>query len=103
MRQTQAITAIIYDKRGRVISIGKNSYTKTHTRMRTLALQVHESPDKVYLHAEVDAILKCRELHNAHKILITRIKKDGTYGCAKPCKICERAIQLAGIEIIEHT
>ena len=103
MRQTQNITAIIYDKRGRVLSIGKNSYTKTHTLMYTLARQVHESTEKVYLHAEVNAILKCRELHNAHKILITRIKKDGSYGLAKPCKICERAIKLAGIEIVEHT
>jgi hypothetical protein len=30
MTKRQAITAIITDKKGRVLSIGQNSYSKTH-------------------------------------------------------------------------
>ena len=29
-KSRQNITAVIYDKRGRVLSIGKNQYLKTH-------------------------------------------------------------------------
>jgi deoxycytidylate deaminase len=71
--------------------------------MYRLALITHESTEKIYLHAEVDAILKCRELHNAYRIFISRVLKSGEYGLAKPCPICEEAIRQAGIIIVEHT
>lgn len=102
MSSQQILTAIIYDKRGRVLSIGKNSYTKTHTMMSEMATHVG-LPDKIFLHAETDAILKCRNLDNAHKIFVSRLMKDGSYGLAKPCKVCQHAIEKAGIKIIEHT
>jgi deoxycytidylate deaminase len=90
------ITAIIYDKRGRVLSVGKNSYIKTHTIQARHANAVG-LPHKKFLHAEIDAIIKCRAIDKAHKIFISRPTKTG-YGLAKPCPICERAIKMAGIE-----
>lgn len=96
------ITAIIYDKRGRVLSIGKNSYAKTHP------LQIHHCqkvglPHKQFLHAEVHAIVKCKNLDKAHKIVVMRYDKEGTPQNAKPCPVCQSAIRAAGIENIEHT
>lgn len=96
------ITAIIYDKRGRILSIGKNSYTKTHP------IQAYHSeraglPHKIFLHAEVHAIVKCRNLEKAHKIVVMRYDANGKPANAKPCIICQDAIKEAGIKVIEHT
>lgn len=102
MSTKQNVTAIITDKRGRVLSIGKNSYTKSHTQMAIHGNAVGR-PEKHFLHAEVAAIIRCRDLSKAYKIFISRILKDGEFGLAKPCPICERAIRLAGIKIVEHT
>lgn len=102
MSAVQDVTAIIYDKRGRVLSVGKNSYTKTHT------LQAHHAnkvglPAKVFLHAEVHAIARCKDLRKAHKIVVLRYTKDGRPANAKPCKVCQSAIAAAGIAVVEHT
>lgn len=97
-----ALTAIIYDKKGRVLSIGKNSYTKTHPKMYRLG-KITGKPDAIYLHAEIHAITKCRDLSKAHKIFISRWGKDGSPRLAKPCQICEEAIREAGIKLIEYT
>jgi len=97
------ITAFIYDKRGRVLSIGKNSYIKTHPYQAKCAEEVGEGY-KVFLHAEIDAINKCTNLDKAHRISIFRFTKDGKYALAKPCKICENAIsKIPQIKVIEHT
>lgn len=96
------ITAIIYDKRGNIISIGKNSYVKTHPMQAKLAKQVGE-PHKIYLHAEIHAITKCANINKAYKMVIFRQKEDGTPGTAKPCRICEQAIKATNIKVIEHT
>lgn len=60
-------------------------------------------PDKIYLHAEVDAILKCRDLSRAHKIFVSRVTPGGKYALAKPCPVCEQAIKEAGIKEVEWT
>jgi deoxycytidylate deaminase len=102
MKKKFSVTAIIYDKRGRVLSIGKNSYVKTHPLQAEYARATGE-PHKVFLHAETAAIIKCQYLSKAEKIVIFRHTEDGSPANAKPCKICSHAIKLAGIKIIEHT
>jgi deoxycytidylate deaminase len=96
------ITAIIYDKRGNVLSIGKNSYVKTHPYQAKLAKQVGQH-HKIFIHAEIDAILKCQRIERAHRISIFRVNRFGEYRLAKPCKICESALAKTPIKIIEHT
>lgn len=81
------------------MSIGKNSYVKTHPQMKKYAEQVG-TPNRIFLHAEIDAIIKCRDLSKAFKIVVIRKKNDKTL-LAKPCPICMAAIQDAGIKIIE--
>lgn len=102
MSKKFSMTAIIYDKRGRVLSVGKNSYVKTHPMQAAHAHRAGE-PYKVYLHAEIAAIVKCKSLDKAHKISIFRYLEDGSPAEARPCKICAGAIRLAGIKHIEHT
>lgn len=96
------MTAFIYDKRGRIISIGKNSYVKTHPMQAEHAAKVGE-PYKIFMHAEIRAITRCKNLDKAHSIRIMRYREDGTPGSAKPCKICMSAIKQAGIKHIEYT
>jgi tRNA(Arg) A34 adenosine deaminase TadA len=102
MSSLQAITAIIYDRRGRVLSIGKNSYVKTHPLQAKYATRVG-LPEKQFLHAEIAAIVRCRDLAKAHKIEVFRIGRNGDLLLAKPCPVCETAIQASGIKYIEHT
>ncbi len=98
----QQLTAIIYDKRGRVLSVGKNSYVKTHPLQARHAMKVG-LPEKVFLHAEIDAIIRCTDLSRAHRMFVSRITPGGNVGLAKPCKVCQSAIDAAGIKIVEHT
>lgn len=96
------ITAIIYDKRGNVLSIGKNNYIKTHPVQAKWARRAGE-PYKVFLHAEIDAINKCQDLSKAHRIAVFRYSEDGSPAMARPCCICAGALAKTPIKIIEHT
>lgn len=96
------LTAIIYDKRGRVLSIGKNSYVKTHP-LQTLHAEKVGMPHKKFLHAEIHAIAKCQDLTKAHRIRILRFDSMGNPKLAKPCPVCQSAIEAAGIQLVEHT
>lgn len=101
-QQRQDITAIIFDKRGRVLSIGQNSYVKTHPIQMMHAKRVNEQ-DKIFLHAEVAAIVKCKNLKDAHSMFIARWYKNGEPANATPCKVCMSAISSTNIKIINHT
>lgn len=96
------LTAIIYNKRGRVLSVGKNNYYKTHPVQKKYASRVGQ-PDREYLHAEIAAIVSCRDLSRAHKISVLRFNRDGSPAPAKPCKICMSAINEVGIKVVDHT
>jgi deoxycytidylate deaminase len=96
------LTAIIYDKRGRVLSVGKNSYVKTHPVQKHYA-ELAGEPYKQAIHAEIAAIIKCKDLSKAHSISIFRFNNNGEPALAKPCKICSTAIEAAGIFNITHT
>lgn len=97
------LTAIIYDKRGRILSIGKNSYVKTHPIQARYASKVGQD-QRIYLHAEIQAIARCTCLERAHRMLITRFGSRGEPRLAKPCRICEEAIKdLTPIKRVEYT
>jgi len=94
--------AIIYDRKGNILSVGKNSYAKTHTLQAKFAKQVG-MPEKQFLHAEIHAISKCRDLEKAHRIAVYRYGKRGQPLLAKPCPVCQNAIKSSGINIVEWT
>lgn len=96
------VTAIIEDKRGKVLSIGSNSYIKTHPLQVKHAKKVGQ-PDRQFLHAEVHAITRCRDLTSAYMIKVFRYNKAGEPVLAKPCAVCMSAIESTPIKRIEHT
>lgn len=94
------IGAVIANKR-RVLSVGKNSiryYSKCPTP------RVWENS----LHAEQDAILKL--LNSGRQtdligatIYVSRVKRDGSPGLAKPCPCCMELIEAVGIKKVCYT
>lgn len=96
------IKATIYDKRGRILSVGLNSYMKTHPWQGKLAKNVGR-PEAIYLHAEIAALVKLKDWSKAHRIKVERYDSNGNPVMAKPCEICQSALRRTGIEIIEHT
>lgn len=101
-KQRQEITAFIYDKKGYVLSIGRNSYIKTHPLQARYATKAG-SPHKIFLHAEIAAIARCPDISKAYRILVTRYNKFGNPMLAKPCPVCQSAIRATPIQIIDHT
>jgi tRNA(Arg) A34 adenosine deaminase TadA len=98
----QQVTAVIYDRKGKVLSIGQNSYIKTHP-LQARHAHITGNPEKQYLHAEVHAITRCRDLSKAHKIFVTRYNKNGQPALAAPCPVCMSAIKASGIKHVQHT
>ena len=96
-----AITATIFDRKGRVLSIGQNNYLKTHPLQAEHAAKVGE-PYKIFLHAEISALVRIRG-GKPYKIAIERYGRDGQPRMARPCAICELAIREAGITRVEYT
>jgi len=95
------ITATCYDKQGRILSVRQNSFTKTHPFQKYLAVKVGH-PKKEYLHAEIAAILACKT-KLIHKIKVERYNSTGKAMNAKPCTICQLAISMFNISLIEYT
>jgi deoxycytidylate deaminase len=95
------ITAILYDKRGRVLSIGKNSYIKTHPMMARASFAVGQ-PFRVYLHAEIAALIRLKDWDKAYKMVITRFNKLGQPVKAAPCACCQYILKQTSI-LVEHT
>jgi cytidine deaminase len=100
-KQMHNITAILFDKRGRPLSIGRNSYTKTHP-LQAQAAEAAGEPYKVFLHAEIDAIVRCRDMNKAVKMVVMRYNKHGVPMNAAPCNICRRFLQQYSLQI-QHT
>ena len=96
-----SITAIAYTKSGRIISIGHNSYIKTHPLQASIASSV-SLDKKIYLHAEIDAIIRAKGTR-IHKLFIFRLGKSNQFLNAAPCPICTKAIALYGIKKVIHT
>ena len=101
MSQKYDIIAKCYDKRGRLLSVGTNSYEKTHPYQKHCAVMVGHS-FKEYLHAEIQAILRAKD-QRIHKITVERYNKNGEPMLAKPCPICQYAIGMFNIAEVEYT
>ena len=97
------ITAMVRDRKGKVIGVGRNSYVKTHPLMQQAAEATKSCSERIYLHAEVAALLKVRDWSKAHSIEVFRFTKDGKPALAKPCACCQFIINQTGIKEVIHT
>lgn len=102
MTKKFSICATVYDKKGRILSTGENSYTKTHPKMARLS-HACDLKDKIYLHSEVLCIIRALKVGIPHKIKIERYHKNGNPALAKPCPICDMFIKESGIKFVEYT
>lgn len=94
------VYAAIADKKGQIISIGKNSFVKTHPKQRSYNL--YRNPNKIFLHAEIDALLKYKT-DNAYMMIVARVTKSGLIKNAKPCFGCFTAIMESNIKKVFYT
>jgi tRNA(Arg) A34 adenosine deaminase TadA len=96
------ITATLYDKKGRSLATAQNNYMRTHPIQAKFASQAKQ-PIRVFLHAEIAALVKLKKGQIPHKIHIARTKKDGTPGLAAPCPVCRAALAYWGVKHISYT
>jgi tRNA(Arg) A34 adenosine deaminase TadA len=96
------ITASICDKSGKLLASAVNNYNKSHP-IQALFAQKAGEPERIYLHAEIAALVQLRKTDVPYSINITRYKKDGTPGNAKPCAVCEAALKHWGIKEVNYT
>lgn len=100
-KQRQEVMAYAYDKRGRLISTGRNSYSKSHPLQHHFAVQAGR-PSAIFLHAELAALLAAGK-RVVHRLVVVRKNKQGESVLAKPCDICQRAIKAYGVKYVEHS
>lgn len=87
-------------RKNKVITTATNVYDKTHPLQARLACKVG-LPEKIYLHAEIAALIKCRE--EVDTIIVARVNAQGKLRMAKPCKICALALQQSQIDKVFYT
>jgi deoxycytidylate deaminase len=96
------VGSIITDKKGQILSYGFNSYTKTHPRQYLYNRNIRSG--RIYLHAEIDSIIRCSTIDSAaHTMIIARYGKDTRLHLAKPCLGCFKAIQESGLKHVYYT
>jgi len=93
------VGALLLNK-NKVVVAATNLETKSHPLQAKFAKRVGLDP-KIYLHAEIAALVKCRE--EADTIIVARVNPQGKLRMARPCPICELALKEAGITHIHYT
>ena len=96
------IFAVVKDKVGNVLSYAENNYTKTHPIQAKFAEGVNQ-PTRIFLHAEIAALVKLHHNAKPFSLEVSRYYKDGTPANARPCPVCEAAIKHYGIKRVSYT
>lgn len=91
--------AVILNKKGEIIAEGYNQ-RKTHPVQHKYAKQVNRE-HKINLHAEIAALVKCRQ--DPYELVVIRLRKNGDFAMAKPCSICMAAIAESGIHRVIYS
>jgi deoxycytidylate deaminase len=99
-RKKYKIIACALDKKGKVLSMKTNDYDCSHPLQKHFAVQVGR-PEAIFLHAEIATLIAAKKV--VHKLLIARVDCEGNPLPAKPCPICEKAIEAFGVKEVEYT
>jgi tRNA(Arg) A34 adenosine deaminase TadA len=97
----QRVVAVALDKRGRLISIGYNSYVKTHPRQKLFA-EACGNPHREYLHAEVSALLRAKG-KPVHELVVARVDSQGNPLPSAPCPVCALASKQFGVKHLTYS
>lgn len=96
----QRIYAIITDKKGKILSSGTNSYSKSNPLQAYYCELATKEKYKIYIHAELEALVRLKG-RKAEKIFVARVNRKNEPRPCHPCPICSMALRDAGItEII---
>lgn len=85
-----------------MLSTAHNYYGRSHPIQARFAKQAKE-PERIYLHAEIAALIRLKKGQHPYKMTIERVKKDGSMGLAAPCAVCQAAIMFYGVERVEYS
>lgn len=91
----QRLYAIATDKRGKILAQSSNSYAKSHV-MQAHYSTLSGNPYKIYLHAEIATLVKCRK--KPYRLYVAR----AALGSSKPCPICMLAIRDSSVRSIHY-
>ena len=93
------VGAVLLNK-NKVVVTATNLETKSHPLQAKFAERVglHQ---KIYLHAEIAALVKCRE--ECDTIVVARVNPQNKLRMARPCPICELPLHEAGITKVYYT
>ena len=99
----QRIYAVCLDEKSRILSESSNMYNKSHPYQFQCA-KIAGNEKATMLHAEIAAIVKNRYPNSTiDSIVIARVGNSGEPLLAKPCHICQIAINKANIQNIKYT
>ena len=93
------VGALLLNK-NKVVTTATNLETKSHPLQASFAFRAG-LPEKIYLHAEISALVKCKE--ECDTIVVARVNNQGKLRSSRPCPICQLAIKEAGIANIHYT
>lgn len=101
MKTRYVITASCFDKKGRLISIGNNSYNKSHPEQKRYAIKAGQEY-RQSLHAEIAALIRSKG-KDVHTLLVQRFDSKGNPKLAYPCPVCMEAIKEYGVKKVIYT
>ncbi len=88
------------DNHNNIISLGKNSYQKTHPLQKRLAKKCGNG-NRSYLHAEIASLVKNRQ--KPFSIIVIRMTIKGIVRMARPCNICTLALREAQVRYMYYS
>lgn len=101
IRGSKHACAIVH--KNKLLAVGTNKL-KTHPIM----LKYGKNEKAIFLHAEMDAIVRVINLHGADilsecDLYVMRLTQGNKVGNSKPCSGCQRAIEAFNIKKVYHT
>lgn len=94
--------ATIYDRAGKILSRAVNNYTRSHPIQARFAGEAGQ-PERIFLHAEIAALVKLRGNQKPTRIHIERYTKDGKPANSAPCPVCQAALKHWKIKYVTYT
>ena len=105
-RKKFLIKSTAFDRKGNVLSVAFNDYTKSNPYQKELSLKAGLSEYRTALHSEVACLMRAKRNHpsrKVHTLLIERYDSEGKPRLAKPCASCELAISDSKVQIVLYT
>ncbi len=102
MRKRYNLVATCFDRKGKILGSGTNDYNRSHPLMKHFACKAGESDAKIWIHAELAAVLDSGR-KNIDSILVQRFHNNGNPANAMPCPTCQEMLKAFGVRLIKYT